>query len=248
MSPLVQSKVLRLLQEQRFERVGGTETITTDVRIITATNRELTQMTADGNFREDLYYRLNGFKIKLPPLRERGDDILLLLENSLHRFNKELGKDVHSISPEALALLRRYQWPGNVRELEAVVRQTLLQTTGTVILPEFLPESVRNYSQVVHSTGPEDTPVNDLEAFMNESLRGDPQDLYAEAIELTERYVLTRVLRHTQGNQSQAARMLGITRGSLRNKIRRLKITLATTVTLEDEVNGEADYELEAAT
>jgi two-component system nitrogen regulation response regulator GlnG len=244
MSPLVQSKVLRVLQEQRFERVGGTETIQTDVRIITATNRDLKQMAAASDFREDLYYRLNGFTIKLPPLRERGDDILLLLEHSLRRFNRELNKDVHGISPEALEILTHYSWPGNVRELEAVIRQALLQTTGTVILPEFLPDSVRH--RTAETTAPShDAPPADLQSFMDRCLRGPAQDVYAEAIEMMERYVLTRVLRHTEGNQSQAAKILGITRGSLRNKIRSLHISLGTTVTLDDD-NHAHDYELDS--
>ncbi len=145
MSPLVQSKVLRVLQEQRFERVGGGETIQTDVRIIAATNRDLKQMATDGQFREDLYYRLNGFTIKLPPLRERGEDVELLIQRFLQRFSKEIGKSVRGLSPDATEILNRYPWPGNVRELQAVLRQALLQTTGPLILPEFLPDDVRYY-------------------------------------------------------------------------------------------------------
>src|SRR5262249_55496793 len=120
MSPVMQSKVLRVLQEQKFERVGGTQSIKTDVRIITATNRDLEHMVAHEKFREDLYYRLNGFTIKIPPLRERKDDILLLLDWFLARSRKELSKDVHGFSPEALDLLVNYSWPGNVRQLQSV--------------------------------------------------------------------------------------------------------------------------------
>jgi two-component system nitrogen regulation response regulator GlnG len=192
-------------------------------------------MVDKGTFREDLYYRLNGFTIQLPPLRERGDDILLLLEHFLAKFGQELRKEVHGISPEAIELLMRYSWPGNVRELEAVVRRALLHTTGSVILPDFLPDSVRlgagNSSSAVPDT---DTPPSDLESFVNECLRRGSQEMYADAVEAMERYLLTRVLRHTQGNQSQAARMLGITRGSLRNKIRALRILLKSTVKLDD--------------
>ena len=245
MSPLVQSKVLRVLQEQRFERVGGTETIQTDVRIITATNRDLQQMAAEGAFREDLYYRLAGFTIKLPPLRERGDDILLLLENCLRRFGKELGKEVYGIAPESLDILSRYRWPGNVRELEAVMRQSLLQTTGTVILPEFLPDTVRQPAGQSQPLGAANAPACDLQSFMDHCLHDQSCAIYSEAIEMMERYVLTRVLRFTEGNQSQAAKMLGITRGSLRNKIRTLRIALGTTVTLDDE--QVAGYELGAS-
>jgi DNA-binding NtrC family response regulator len=243
MSPLVQSKVLRLLQEQRFERVGGTETIQTDTRIITATNRDLKQMVSEGKFREDLYYRLNGFTINLPPLRERNDDVLLLLDNSLRKLRRELGKDVQGISPDALDILTSYHWPGNVRELEAVVRQALLQTTGSVILPDFLPESVRFAHSEVISVSADNAPASDLEPFIAHCLHGKSHDIYAEAVEVMERYVLTRVLLHTEGNQSQAAKLLGITRGSLRKKIRSLHLALGTTVTLADEPAGQVTYE-----
>lgn len=244
MSPLVQSKVLRLLQEQRFERVGGHETIQTDVRIIAATNRDLKQMAAQGKFREDLYYRLNGFTIKIPPLRERGDDILLLLHYCLQKFSRELGKNVHSFSDEALDLLVHYGWPGNVRELEAVVRQSLLQTTGSVILPEFLPDSIRFDPGEPVVLDPNDDPASDLEAFLSTRLRNDnAQDIYVETLEMMERFVISRVLRHTEGNQSQAAKMLGITRGTLRNKIRTLRISLGTTVTLDEEPEAATNAE-----
>jgi two-component system nitrogen regulation response regulator GlnG len=246
MSPLVQSKVLRVLQEQKFERVGGTQTIETDVRIITATNRDLKKMVAAGEFREDLYYRLNGFTIELPPLRERGDDLLLLLQHCLERFNRELGKDVHGISPEALDLLMRYSWPGNVRELEAVVRQSLLQTTGNVILPEFVPDFVRKDGVAESAAGPTDEPASDLRGWVESRLRSQSRDIYGEVIQLTERYLLTMVLRSTGGNQSQAAKLLGITRGSLRSKIRSLGISLGASVTVDDapSVTVEKDQEL----
>src|SRR5262245_11708912 len=144
MAPLVQGKLLRLLQEQQFERVGGNETIQTDVRIITATNRDLERMTETGSFRPDLYYRLNGFMIKLPPLRDRGDDLLLLIEALLSRFARELEKPLQRVSPDAMKILLEYAWPGNVRELQAVLRKALLNLTGPVLVPEFLPEEIRH--------------------------------------------------------------------------------------------------------
>ena len=239
MSPLVQSKVLRVLQEQRFERVGGGETIQTDVRIIAATNRDLKQMAGQGEFREDLYYRLNGFSIKLPALRERGEDVQLLIDRCVQRFSRELGKQIRGISPEAMELLTRYTWPGNVRELEAVVRQALLQTTGSMILPEFLPEAVRFPDDKPHApaSNHDDAPPSDLASFMESQLRSQSHDIYAEATAMLDRYVLKRVLQHTRGNQSQAAKLLGITRGSLRNKLRLLHMSLGTTVTVDDEEN-----------
>jgi DNA-binding NtrC family response regulator len=245
MSPLLQSKILRVLQEQKFERVGGNETISTDVRVIAATNRDLSNMVAKGDFREDLFYRLNGFTIKLPPLRERGEDILLLLEHLLSRFGRELHKpEVHGISPEALEMLMRYSWPGNVRELEAVVRQALLNTTGNVILPDFLPETVRVPGRAAAAAAnSHDTPPSDFKPFVDECIQNGSTDMYTASVEMMERYVLTRVLRHTRGNQSQAARMLGITRGSLRNKMRALRIQLGSTVKVDDLEEATADVE-----
>src|SRR5262249_20262103 len=122
MSPLTQSKMLRLLQEQRFERLGGNETIQTDVRVLAATNRDLEAMVARGRFRRDLYSRLGVFTIRRPPLGERGDDLPLLVQHYLRRFDRELGKDVQAVAPEVLELLRRYPWPGNVRELQSVLK------------------------------------------------------------------------------------------------------------------------------
>jgi len=237
MSPLVQGKVLRLLQEQRFERVGGTETVTTDVRIIAATNRNLQQMVTEGTFREDLYYRLNGFRIDLPPLRERGDDLVLLIEHFLCRLRSELSKPVEAISSEAMDLLTAYPWPGNIRELEAAIRQSLLQTTGAAILPEFLPETVRFGHS---STDSKDGLASDLKPFIEECLRRKSSDVYAEATELMERYVLTRILRETHGNQSHAARILGITRGCLRARIRSLHISVGAQVSQETQVISSA--------
>ena len=242
MTPLVQSKLLRLLQEQRFERVGGNETIKTDVRIIAATHRNLEKMVTDGEFRSDLYYRLNGFSIKIPPLRERSDDILVIIQHFLGRFSQQLGKDVQGVSPEALELLLRYPWPGNVRELQSVLKQAILQATGPVIISDFLPEEVRGASGKGSASGGEDSdlPFADLEGFIDERLRTGSEDLYAESLLLMEKSLITRVLRHTSGNQSQAARILGITRGSLRNKVRALGIMIGQVVSVDDE-GGDKD-------
>ena len=245
MTPLVQSKMLRVLQDQRFERVGGNESIKTDVRIITATNRDLEEMVAEGQFRPDLFYRLNGFTIRIPALRERADDIMLLLEHFLGRFNRELARNVCDISPDALDMLMHYGWPGNVRELQAVVKQALLQATGPVLMPEFFPEEVRGGGRVGSTTelGGEVGRCTEFESFIDKQLRGGTEDLYAEALAHMERMLLTRVLRRTDGNQSKAAKTLGITRGSLRNKIRTLRITIDQVVGLEESANGEAEAE-----
>ena len=236
MAPLVQSKVLRLLQEQQFERVGGNQTIKTDVRIICATNRNLEEMAEDGKYRQDLYYRLNGYTIEIPPLRQRGEDVPLLIEHFLSAYRKSLGKtSIEGIAPEALELLQRYHWPGNVRELQSVVKQCLLRTTGPVIAPEFLPDEIRGTRARREEPADEDAglPAN-LREFVNRRLRAETENLYAEALEMMERYVITRVLRQTSGNQSQASRILGITRGSLRTKIRSLNISIEHVVNVDE--------------
>src|SRR5262249_28272130 len=136
----LQAKMLRVLQEQTFERVGGNETVRTDVRIIAATNRDLKAWSDEGKFRPDLYYRLSVCTIQLPPLRERGDDLEVLVRHYVRRFGRELGREVSEVSPEALERLRGYSWPGNVRELQSVLKQALLRASGTVLLPTFLPD------------------------------------------------------------------------------------------------------------
>jgi DNA-binding NtrC family response regulator len=230
MSPLVQGKVLRLLQEQQFERVGGTETVQTDVRVIAATNRDLKQLVADNKFREDLYYRLNGFTIKVPPLRERPGDLPILLQYFLRRFSRELGKDVREFSAEVFEVLLRYPWPGNVREMETVVRQCLLQSTGTVILPEFLPQTLHSNDLARKLTG---GPSSDLKLLIDQCLRDQTLQVYPLAVEVMERYLLTRILRHTNGNQSRASKILGITRASLRRKLHALHITVESAISLK---------------
>jgi two-component system nitrogen regulation response regulator GlnG len=230
MTPLTQSKTLRLLQEQRFERLGGNETIQTDVRALAATNHNLEAAVADGRFRQDLYYRLSVFTIHLPPLRARDDDLALLVKHYVRRFSRELGKDVQSVAAEAMEVLRRYPWPGNVRELQSVLKQALLQAAGPVLLAEFLPpfHPVESHTDAA----PPDTA---LEVFIDEQLKAGTDDLYAEVLRRVDCLVLTRVLRHTNGNQLQAAKLLGITRGSLRTKLRELGIRIDRSITGGDE-------------
>ena len=235
MSSLVQSKVLRVLQSQQFERVGGNQTITTDVRVIAATNRDLEKMVEEGTFRSDLYYRLSGFTIQLAPLRERREDLVPLLENYLSVFSRELNKDVHGISPEAMDVFLNYSWPGNVRELQNVLKQTLLRSAGHVIIPDFIPDRIRVPQEDSPGQPVSDASGTDLRAFVDERFQAGSKDLYAEALEFMERYVVTRVLRACEGNQSKAARMLGITRGCLRSKVRALKVSIDTLVQVEGE-------------
>jgi DNA-binding NtrC family response regulator len=231
MPPLTQTKLLRLLQEQRFERVGGNETIQTDVRVLAATNRDLKRLVSEGRFRADLYYRLSVFTIPLPPLRERADDIPLLVNHFLKRYAADLQRDVRSVSPEALRLLVRHDWLGNVRELQSVLKQALLRAAGPVLLPEFVPalgaQSSAAGTQPAEPRAAAPVGETDWDRFLSEQLRGDPRDLYARWLELTDRFLLERVLRHTRGNQLRAARILGVGRASLRAKIRALGIDLA---------------------
>jgi DNA-binding NtrC family response regulator len=228
MTPLTQAKILRVLQEQRFERVGGNEAIQTDVRIIAATNCDLDQLVTAGKFRKDLYYRLKGFTIALPPLRERDEDLPLLVDYFLKRLGGTLGKDVRTTAPETLQALRRHRWPGNVRELQGVLKQALVQATGPVLLPEFLPNL---------ASGPGGSPdagvkeaTLDWERFLEERFQAGSQDLYAESLALMEKQLLTFVLKKTRGNQSRAAAVLGISRASLRGKIHSLGIKMEQSI------------------
>src|SRR5215471_16625500 len=163
-----QAKVLRVLQEQAFERLGGSETIRTDVRLIAASHRDLKAWSDEGKFRLDLYYRLGVFTIHLPPLRQRGEDLPLLVEFHLRRSSRELGREVGEVAPEALERLRGYSWPGNVRELQSVLKQALLRAHGPVLLPEFLPE----LSEAPRAPAPAAPPGGgfDAEAFLRQRL------------------------------------------------------------------------------
>ena len=226
MTPSTQSKILRLLQEQSFERVGGTETITTDVRIIAATHRDLQKRVDAGEFRGDLFYRLNVFTIALPSLRQRLEDLPMLLHHFLGNFSAELGKDIKSISPEVFDRLMSYDWPGNVREFQSVVKQSLLHATGSVLLPDFLPDLSSESSEILPA-GTEDTELRD---FIRSRIEGGSTDLYAESLELLERELVSAVLRHTGGNKLQSAKILGITRSTLRSKMSTLGIKIEPTI------------------
>jgi two-component system nitrogen regulation response regulator GlnG len=233
MSPLTQSKILRLLQEGRFERLGGNETIHADVRVLAATNGNLAEAVAEGRFRQDLYYRLNVCTIHLPPLRSRGSDLDLLVRHYVRRYSREMGKDVQSVAPQTLEVLHGYSWQGNVRELQSIIKQALLQAAGLVLLPDFLPPGL----DLATATAPEGADGADpgLEQFIDAHIRAGGEDLYKQAVERLERTLLTRVLRHTKGNQVQAARILGITRGSLRTKVRELGIRIERTISGEPD-------------
>src|SRR5262245_12054296 len=225
MPPALQAKILRLLQEQSFERVGGNETIRTDVRLIAATHHDLKASSADGKFRPDLYYRLGVFTIHLPPLRERGDDLSFLVHHYVRRFSREMGRQVQEVAPETLARLRSYSWPGNIRELQSILKQALLQSTGTVLLPGFLPEPLSCSA----ASDPQPPVVEEpgVETFViRQRVGSDVRDLYAETHRQVDRLLLPRVLEYTRGNLQQAAILLGSARQTLRLKLRDLGLSV----------------------
>ncbi|MDR1957227.1 MAG: sigma 54-interacting transcriptional regulator [Treponema sp.] len=183
-----QSKFLRVLQEREFERIGGTETIKVNIRVIAATNRDLPKLIQEGAFREDLYYRLSVFPLRVPPLRERKIDILLLADHFVKKFSAEHHKPIHHISSSARTLMTEYPWPGNVRELENCIERAVILSTGDSIHGCHLPP------QVQHGASP-----------------GSPQrQTLKEAVESVERELIAAELRWTRGNVSRAAQHLGI--------------------------------------
>jgi two-component system nitrogen regulation response regulator GlnG len=228
MTPSLQAKMLRVLQEQHFERLGGSEVVRTDVRVLAATNSNLEEAVTEGRFRQDLYYRLCVFTIHLPPLRDRGDDLPLMIRHYVRRFGRELGKDVRDVAPEALAALQAYPWPGNVRELQSVLKQALLRATGPVLMTDFLP-ALPNPQELFDAVDDEPADAG-LDALIEQHLRDGGGDLYESAVRWLERRLLIRVLRQTGGNQVQAAKLLGINRGSVRTKARELGIRIDRTV------------------
>ena len=216
MSPATQAKVLRVLQNQQFERVGGNETITTDVRVIAATNQNLEEMVTAGTFRQDLFYRLNSFTIQLPPLRDRGGDVGLLVTYFLGEANRKLGKQVRGIDPAVLVALESYKWPGNVRELQNAIRYAVVQATGEVLTVDCLPGNVRGGTAARPPVG------LDIMVLVADLLRAGNTDIYRQVSQVVDRAMLSAVLEHSRGNQSQASELLGISRTTLRAKLQLL--------------------------
>jgi two-component system nitrogen regulation response regulator GlnG len=230
----LQAKVLRLLQEQAFERVGGNETVHTDVRLIAATHRDLKTWSEEGKFRPDLYYRLNVFAIHLPALRERGEDLPLLVRHYLRRFSRELEREVQEAAPGALERLRGYSWPGNIRELQSVLKQALLQARGPVLLPDFLPQLSEAHAEPATPVAPPPGGF-DPEAFIRQRLGPDARDLYAETHRELDRLLLSRVLEYTGGNQLRAALLLGIARRTLRAKLQDVGLHVTQSVETDED-------------
>jgi two-component system nitrogen regulation response regulator GlnG len=198
--------------------VGGNETIRANVRVIAATHRDLAGMMAQGQFRGDLYYRLNIYAIRLPPLRERLDDLPLLVAHFLRRFCQELHKELSTIAPDALELLRRYPWPGNVRELQSVLKQCILRANGPSLIADFLPAFIRP-APPAKLLAEQDKTFADVTRFVQEQLQGGAENIHGAVVALVERILITETLHHTKGNQSHACRLLGITRPTLRAKL-----------------------------
>jgi two-component system nitrogen regulation response regulator GlnG len=237
MAPTLQAKVLRVLQDQRFERVGSNETLQSQVRILAATNQNLEKLVEEGRFRTDLYYRLKVVTIEVPPLRARLDDVTELAHYFLFRFARELGLDVRSFAPEALERLQRHHWPGNVRELQSVIKEAMLKASGHVLLPEFLPNSLGGQRPAtdVAECPPILQGVLDLVGSL---LQKGEQNLYGQVMEAVERALLARVLAHTHGHQARASELLGISRGTFRQKLRALGLGVDKVVTQDSSTPG----------
>ncbi|HEY4178062.1 MAG TPA: sigma-54 dependent transcriptional regulator [Kofleriaceae bacterium] len=233
MSLLLQAKLLRLLQEQTFERVGGNETIRTDVRVIASTHRDL---KAEERFRSDLYYRLGVFTIHVPPLRERGDDLELLVRRLVRRYSRELGRNVSEVSPAAIERLRAHTWPGNVRELQSVLKQALLNAQGSVLLPAQLPDfgTAPVAVPVVERSAPSTGPLT-IDSYVRAMLLEKAGDVYEQTHREVDRRLLTLALEQTNGNQRDAARLLGISRQTMRVRMRSLGLSISRSVELDDD-------------
>jgi two-component system, NtrC family, response regulator AtoC len=211
----MQVKLLRVLQESEFERVGGIKTIKVDVRLVTATNRDLLAEVGAGAFREDLFYRLNVVPIHIAPLRERREDIPLLADHFIAKFNGRLKKEIASITPEAIERLIAYQWPGNIRELENLMERTMLFCEGPAIRVSDLPVEVTGASPSAAATSPAgDEGGRPAPESLKEAVRAET--------ERVERELIQKALDATGGNVTQAARKLKISRKSLQTKMKEL--------------------------
>ncbi len=213
MSPMLQVKILRVLQERKFRRVGGTEEVEADIRIIAATNRDLAKMVSEGQFREDLYYRINVIPIRLPSLRERAEDVALLADHFVAKFAEQMKKPIVGLSGAALECLKAHSWPGNVRELEnAMERAVALERTPS-ILPDSLPEAVRGMQRSVTAPGSslEPVPQNGAPRVLPE--KGFDLEKHVQHLE---REYIADALRQSGGVKVKAAELLGMSFRSFR--------------------------------
>jgi DNA-binding NtrC family response regulator len=204
-----QVKLLRFLEDARFRRVGGTADIRVDVRVIAATNRDLDRAVADATFRSDLYYRLKVVPLRIPPLRDRPDDIAPLAQYFVERLARDLNRDVPTITADAIRVLEAYPWPGNVRELRNVFERALILEDTQEIGPEHLPEEIRGRPRSAAGSGP---PVG----LPPEGLR----------LEEVERDLIQQAVTRTGGNVSRAATLLGLSRGALRYRLEKYGLSI----------------------
>lgn len=207
----LQAKLLRALESQTFMRVGGTEEVKVDVRVLAATNRDLTRQVEQGHFRQDLYYRLAVVTLRIPALRERREDIPLLAGSFLERFARENDRDVPRLTPEAVQVLKWAPWPGNVRELRNLMESLVILHPGGEVLPSQLPEDLRRAAREAPSSP------------MAGAVPGGPGSLVGRTMEEVEREVILRTLERTAGNRTQAADMLGIGLRTLQRKIKQYR-------------------------
>jgi two-component system nitrogen regulation response regulator GlnG len=228
----LQAKMLRLLQEQQFERVGGTRTLRTNVRVVAATNQDLELLINEGRFRRDLYYRLRVVSIEVPPLRERGEDVVELAHFFLSQYNRELNLSFHGLAAETIDLFRNYAWPGNVRELQGVIKEAMLRGSGSLLLPEFLSADLLTRAGG-RGQGQEGSSAFDLDALIRQAAAESAGQVYDRVMQTVEKYLLTQILVQMRGHQANASELLGITRTTLRNKLRELGIAVDKVVRSE---------------
>lgn len=221
-SASTQVKLLRVLQEKEFERIGGTSTIRVNIRLITATNKDLEKEVREGRFRDDLYYRLNVIPIFLPPLRERREDIPMLVNHFLHKINQEHKKNVNYISDEAMHYLMHYAWPGNVRELQNAIERAVVMCKTETLTPDLLPIPGERGVPALATFQPP-AHVSELEAS-EEVSAGDESSL-PDMVEGLEKKMISKVLQQTAGNQRKAAKLLGLTERMLGYKIKKYGLT-----------------------
>ncbi len=207
MSPNLQGKILRLVEQRNFRRIGGIKDIQVDIRIITATNKDLLKLMEEGQFREDLFYRINMASIRIPPLRERPDDILPLTKYFVQKFNEEFHKNVQKISKGVEDFLRHYGWPGNVRELKNVIERAMILGEGDTLLMEHLPIEILGQAS--------------KQGGVIEGIRIPPEGISMEKVEEA---LVRQALKMTNGNQTKAAKLLDISRDALRYRMQKFGI------------------------
>jgi Nif-specific regulatory protein len=228
MSGHLQAKLLRVLQEREFERVGGTETIKVDVRVVAATNADLEDLVAKGMFREDLFYRLNVIPIFIPPLRERREDIPLLVEHFLEKYNRECGKNVSKMSQEVLDVLMEYPWPGNVRELESCIERAVVLSKSDTLSMDILPINIRTFQdrrRPCEALGSLEEVIPELVRRLRKERRGATPNLYDRILSQVERALIVQALEQNDHVQLRAARELGLSRNTLRKKMQEYGIS-----------------------